>query len=156
MYIDVFNSPALASPHVARRITLRLVAYWEYVRGTRHMPAEGDINPDDIEDLWDNCFLVHTKDLHQPGYRYTHMGHHVAAMCTAGLGNDTNESLERFHTSHLSRHFQKVIDTGKPVIEEGGMTNALGHTVLYRQCLLPLGNGTQVDAVLGAIRYKIV
>ncbi len=147
---------AVALPGIERRITLRLVAYWERVRGNKVMPCEADINPDDIEDLWDDCFLVHAQDLLQPDYNYTYLGTNVAYMYAEGIKNGGIDSLENFNASKLSKGYQKVIDTKKPVLEEGGLTNALGRTVLYRQCLLPLGNGDSVEAILGGIRYKII
>jgi hypothetical protein len=137
---------------VERRITSRLVGYWERIRGERVMPNEVDINPDDLQDLWDDCFLVHARDLKMQDYNYIYLGLNIAHMYQEGIKGD----LEHFNASKLSKGFQKVIDTKKPVLEEGGIVNALGRTLLYRQCLLPLGSGDAVDAILGGIRYKLI
>ena len=135
-----------------RRLTMNLLGYWERVRGDRALPSEADINPDDLAVLWDDCFLVHTMDLQKQDYNYIYLGPHIAAMYHDGM----KQELEHFNASKLSKGFQKVIDTKKPVLEEGGIVNALGRTVLYRQCLLPLGEGETVNAILGGIRYKLI
>lgn len=139
-------------PAVERRLTHRLVGYWERVRAGRIMPSETDINPDDLAELWDDCFLVHTSDLKMEDYNYIYLGVNIAHMYQDGVKGD----LEHFNASKLSKSFQKVIDTKKPVLEEGGIVNASGRTVLFRQCLLPLGKNNEVEAILGGIRYKLI
>ncbi len=156
MIQDFTLSTPVAVPLLERRITLRLVAYWERIRGARDMPVEDDIDPDAIPELWEDCFLLHTQDLKQEGYNYIYLGEHVAQLYAEGLSAGDCEGVEHFNTARLGGSFQKVIDTRKPVIEEGSMRNALGRTVLYRQCLLPLGSGGGVEAILGGIRYKLV
>jgi hypothetical protein len=156
MFVDAFNMQPSYGLALERRITLRLVAYWERIRKGKVMPLEAEINPDDIADLWDDCFLVHTKDLVQPDYNYTYLGVNVGAMYAEGMKSNDMEGLDHFNAAQLSRSFQKVIDTKKPVIEEGELTNALGRQVLYRQCLLPIGSDEQVEAILGGIRYRIL
>lgn len=143
-------------PGIERRITLRLLAYWEKLRGDRPMPREEDINPDDIADLWDSCFLIHVKDLIQQDYNYTYLGQAIIDAYTSGFSaDDPNEGLVSPNAGKLAHSYARVIATMKPVLEEGEFKNAHNDTVKYRQCLLPLGDDGEIKAIFGGMRFKI-
>lgn len=140
---------------VERRITLRLLAYWERLRGGRAMPTEQDIDPDDIADLWDECFLIHTQDLNKPDYGYTYLGDRIRAAYDGGLSEKDPVLLLSPNAAHMSESYQKVLASGKPLIDEGEFTNIRGQVIKYRQCMLPLGEGSKIQAIFGGMRYKI-
>ncbi len=143
------------SSPLERRITLRLLSYWEKIRDTREMPTENDINPDDIGDLWDYCFLIHVADLSKPDYSYIYLGDAIIAAYQEGLSEADPGGVVSLRPSKLAKSYHKVIATGKPAIEEGEFPNLAGHTVKYRQCLLPLGEYGKVDAIFGGMRFKV-
>ena len=119
------------------------------------MPSETDINPEDISDLWDYCFLVHTKDLNKADYTFTYLGPAVLDAYRGGLsGNDVNGVIAP-HIGRLTEHYTQIQKTHKPVIDEGEFLNLNNQVVKYRQCLLPLGEKNRVDAIFGGMRYKI-
>ena len=140
---------------IERRITLRLVGYWEKLRGTRSMPVEDDIDPDDLQDLWDYCFLIHTKDLNKPDYNYTYLGRALETAYDGQLTADHTGSHGSLNASKLSGSYKKVISEKVPHFEEGQFTNLHNDIVKYRQCLLPLGENGRVDAIFGGMRFKI-
>ena len=45
-----------------RRLSLRLLAYWERARGMRLMPQESDIHANNLSDIWDDCFILQIVD----------------------------------------------------------------------------------------------
>lgn len=146
MFAHIQSSPE-------RRITLRLLSYWEKLRRDREMPSEWELNPEDIGDLWDNCFLVHTKDLHRPDYRFSYVG---PAILRAFHGDSVmNRNDNHPHSESLLEHYTRIMNTLKPVVEEGQFVNSQGQVVKYRQCLVPLGNNGKVEAIFGGMRYKI-
>lgn len=139
-----------------RRLTLRLLAYWEKLRRGRPMPTEQDINPEDIADLWDNCFLVHAADLSKPDYNYTYLGENISEAYKAGLSEkDDENSMCSPNASKMAKGLAKVTATGKPLLEEGEFPNLHNETVKYRQCLLPLGENGKVVAIFGGMRFKV-
>ena len=144
-------------PGIERRITLRLLAYWEKLRGDRPMPAEEDINPDDIEDLWDSCLLIHVKDLLKEDYNYTYLGEAIAEAYTSGFSKEelNEEGMLSPNANKLAHSYARVIATMKPVLEEGEFRNAHNEVVKYRQCLVPLGDDGEVKAIFGGMRFKI-
>jgi hypothetical protein len=57
----------------------------------------------------------------------------------------------------LSSRFAQVMATMAPALDEGEFTTTHGRTVLYRQCLLPLGNEEKgVEAIFGGMNYKVI
>ena len=118
-----------------RRITLRLLAYWEKKRGNRTMPAERDISPHDMGDLWDDCFLLRTDRLDH----YVYLG----------------KAISHPDALRLAPSCAKVAASGKPLVEEGEFHDPKHGLIKYRQCLVPLGENGEITAVFGGIRFKI-
>lgn len=139
-----------------RRITLRLLAYWEKLRKGRDMPTEEDVDPEDIRDLWDNCFLIHISDLHKDGYNYIYLGTEIKNAYQGGLTDADMNGMVSPNAAKLENCYTEIINTCKPVVDEGEFINGHGDLVKYRQCLLPLGKNGQVEAIFGGMRYKLM
>jgi hypothetical protein len=151
---QVTGNRVMESLMMERRITLRLLGYWEKLRGMRTMPASDEINPDDIQDLWDNCLLVQVSDLDKADYQYTYLGSAISEAYRSGSDNGEG-GRPALDTSSLAAGYRKVVETGKPLLDEGEFYNPNNHLVKYRLCLLPLGEGEQVRAIFGGMRFKI-
>ena len=136
-----------------RRITLRLLAYWEKKRGSRRMPTEPDIDPADIADLWEYCFLAHTRDIGKPGYNYTYLGKAIADIYQEGLSAEDERSPIFPNMDELANGYKQVVSKGEPLVTEGEITNPHGDSFKYRQVLMPLGEAGRVDAVFGGMRF---
>lgn len=143
----------MSSPAEERRITLRLLAYWEKRRGARPMPTEVEIDPADIADLWENCFLAHTRDIGKEGYHFTYLGKAIEDVYREGLTDADERSTVFPDMDILAKGYRHVIDKVAPLVQEGEITNPHGDVFKYRQVLLPLGNGRKVDAVFGGMRF---
>lgn len=138
-----------------RRLTVRLFSYWEKLRGSRIMPTEEDIDPDHIEDLWEYCFLIHTKDLDKTDYNYTYIGDSILEAYRGGLSQNDVNGLISPNAEWMAESYKKIVESKKPIIDEGEFLNYNNQIVKYRQCLLPLGEGDEVKAIFGGMRYKI-
>lgn len=138
-----------------RRITLRLIAYWERLRKQNAMPVEADIDPSDLHDLWGYCFLIHVKDLDKPDYNYTYLGKEIQRAYQGDLAGDDAGAIASPNAGKLADSYAKVIETCAPLLDEGEFVNLHNEVVKYRQCLLPLGEGNKVDAIFGGMRFKI-
>lgn len=128
---------------IERRVSIRLLAYWEKLRRSRNMPSKEDINAEDLHDLWDSCFLVYINYPEPGDYHYAHLGKNVKH----AYRSDSSQQ-------HLNDSCGQVVSARKPLIHDGEFKNALGELVRYRQCVLPLGTGNEVEAVFGAMRFK--
>lgn len=149
---------ALPIPEFAteRRITLRLLGYWERLRGVREMPEADEIVPEDIDDLWDWCFVIKLIPVEAGKIcEYSYLGPAIVTAYHGGLSEDDPKALAGALCERLSADFAQVADTHKPLLNEGEFTNAKGALVKYRQCLLPLGKDGVVDAIFGGMRYRV-
>lgn len=134
-----------------------LLKYWTKLCSGRQFPHESDIEPDDIADLWDYCFLISLDDVVQRiGYRYSYMG----AALVGAFGDDVNNpdmALRLLSTTRVPniKKLEEVLDKKHPVIDEGEFVNAHHMSVRYRTCIVPLGyeNG-QVSHLFGVMRWK--
>ncbi|MEQ1790516.1 MAG: PAS domain-containing protein [Rickettsiales bacterium] len=138
-----------------RRITLRLISYWEKMRKQNAMPAEADIDPDDLQDLWGYCFLIHVKDLDKPDYNYIYLGQEIQHAYQGELAGCDAGAIASPNAGKLADSYTKVIETCLPLLDEGEFVNLHNDVVKYRQCLLPLGKDGKVDAIFGGMRFKI-
>jgi len=138
-----------------KRITNVIFKHWDEARGTRAMPSEKDLDPDVLEPILDNCFLIKTTELKISGkHTYVYIGKNIL---DAYGSHETNP--KDYHDvdplSHKNK-FEKVLESLKPVIEEGEFVNNDGYLVKYRQCLIPLGSDNNtVDSIFGGMRFRI-
>jgi hypothetical protein len=134
-----------------------LLAYWHKICDGREFPHESDIEPEEIKDIWNYCFLISLDDVvKRIGYRYSYMG----SALVGAFGDDVNNPdmalrlLSNTKVPNLKK-IEEVLDKKHPVIDEGEFTNAHHMNVRYRTCIVPLGyeNG-QVSHLFGVMRWK--
>jgi hypothetical protein len=122
-----------------RRLTLRLLAYWEKRRQGRALPALADVEPADLQDFWPDCFILHFSSIGVgTAHTFTYRGGDVAPW------------LEVL----LNEHLAVVQASGEPFVHEGEYLADGDKVLKYRFCLLPLGEQGQVRGVLGGLRAK--
>lgn len=140
---------------VERRINLRLLSYWEKLRRGRTMPGPEELNPDDLRDLWDCCFTIHAPEVYKADFNYSYLGQFIIDAYHEGhIKGDSGPMISPI-AANTSAHFRKVMETGKPLTEEGQFTNRNGKIVKYRQCLMPLGREDKIAVIFGGLSFKI-
>ncbi len=143
---------------MSRRITDIILEYWKEMKRDALFPNEDAIDPNMLREIWDNCFLVQTRDIISHGaYSYTYIGKNIIE----AYGQDlTGMSIKHFvspQASHLQTVYDKILGSRQPLLDEGTFKNSQGKTVKYRQCLVPLGakGSSDIESILGGMRYKI-
>jgi len=136
-----------------RRLTLRLLSYWEKKRGVRAMPREEDIDPADIADLWEYCFVAQVADIEKKNYPFTYLGKTIEDVYRFGLPLDEARGAILQDTSILTAHYDEVAAKATPFVGEGDFTNPHGDQFSFRQVLMPLGEGDKVQAIFGGMRF---
>lgn len=127
---------------IERRLSLRLLAYWEKKRGLRAMPQLPDINAaEELHDYWQDCFLLRITDASSGAYEFIHRGSVI------------EEHWPDLETLQVS--LATLLAKATPLIEEGELAKGQREMLKYRQCLLPLGDEHGIAAVLGGVRFKI-
>lgn len=144
-------------PYGEVRFCTRLLRYWQEKRGIRTMPEESDIDPDELREDWDYCFLLQTRDmLNNTDYNFTYLGAKILAAYYDKALDEYNEMMVGPNAHLLAPHFNQVLTSAAPMFDEGQINNLHGETILYRQILLPLGNSNdEIVAIFGGMRYKL-
>jgi hypothetical protein len=143
-----------------KRVNQRLLHYWEEQRGARRFPAETDINPDELEDIWDDMFLLQVSPdpEREQDYHYSYMGQHlIDAFGENMTGEDVCEALLSTYRETIIRDLNKVVENSRPILQEGAFENVHHMRIKYRRILCPLGPTDEtVDHIIGAMRWMAV
>jgi hypothetical protein len=139
-----------------RRLVLRLLAYWDDLRGARDYPRVDDLDVEAIGDDWAQCFLLRLDGLAPADARLLHVGDSLLDALPDGvparLGDVPAEALLHHAAGFVDRTLAKRV----PVSLGGEAALAQG-TILFRSILLPLSNdGTTIDHLLGAANDRPV
>lgn len=139
-----------------RRQSLKLIYYWDHLRGDRQMPMEDDIDTDHevIRDIWDHCFVVQVRDLTNHEFNYTYLGPAIVDAYQGELEGLGHANMVSLSASKLMSAYQEVMDTKRPVIYSGEFDTGKSSLVKFRQCLLPLGKD-YVEVIFGHVTYHI-
>lgn len=138
-----------------RRITQQLLSYWEELKGERSMPEEAEMDSDDIEDIWDECFLMKVRVVNgEINLSFEHVGElFVEAYGYDLTGKEVDESFVSAYTEDLIARVHDVVENKEPIMDESEFVNNNDVSIKYRVCLLPFGDETGVTHVLGGMRW---
>jgi len=139
-----------------RRLVLRLMAYWDDLRGARTYPPAAEIDPNAIGDDWPNCgVLVLGQPLQRSTFEYVGaelLGHAGQLAPQTTLAEVPESVLLSPALSYLDRLLQKQVP-----ISLGGEAKLEQGPALYRSILLPLSSdGATIDKVLIAANHRLV
>ncbi len=140
------------------RYHTRLQGYWDKIRGDKAFPRENDVNPDELQDIWDSCFLISIDDVtRRAGYRYSYIGQDLVAAYGSDAGSpDINATLHSTDNAPMMRKFDEVVASKAPVVDEAEFMNQKQLNIRYRMCILPLGtHDGVVTHLLGCMRWKM-
>ena len=135
----------------------RLIAYWNAIRGDNPFPQESNIDPDDIADIWQSCFLICIDEVtNRHGYRYSFLGSDLIEAFGDDLKNpDVATHLLATQKPSLIAKLDEVLKTKQPHTDESEFVNLKQLKIRYRSCLLPLGQAGRITHIVGCMRWKI-
>lgn len=140
-----------------RRLNMRLMAYWQDLRGTGSHALIERFDPEAIVDLWPHCFTI-VPAPNPNKATFVHVGDMIAAdsgLTTVGLlVSDIPADTLLGRALHL---VAEVLKVKYPIVDSGEFTDHLHRPSLYRSILLPLtdGRGT-VGLLVGGARSKVL
>jgi len=144
-----------------QRINEKLLSYWEEKKGSRLFPLESEINPDELEQVWDSCFLVSVDAAHVAmngsPYHYIYLGQSLVDAYGDDLGNrQVCEQLIYPGNMSLIHHFDEIVTTKQPANDESEFKNINNMLIKYRSCMMPLGkdNSDEVAYIIGGMKWK--
>jgi hypothetical protein len=139
---------------IERRISHRLVNYWQQIKGDRLLPLVSDIDYEDIQDMWTDCFLIRING-NSNGLEltttYDYVGDSLRSLFIEEIGKPSH--LASLPYEKLLRIYQEMCMTNLPVVEDVEEFHHMGYDLKFRQCLLPLGD-KGITSIFGGMRYK--
>lgn len=94
----------------ASRINERLLSYWRSIKPASGLPLESAINPEELSDIWDSCFLVQVTGNPSSPYEYLTLGKSlVEAYGDDWTGKNICEALIYPHPKPLLVSFDTVV-----------------------------------------------
>ena len=148
----------MVKKETSRRLTDYLHDYWKLKKAKAAFPKFEDINIDDIDlEYRNDCFLIEIEPK---------VTLNITKMIFLGknLNTEFKQDKSGVHIKNLVvrfletplDHYNKVIESKKPLIQNVEIPSKEDPNLMYRQILLPLGNAEKGDVrgILGGMRYK--
>lgn len=133
-----------------RRLVLRVLDYWGFLRAARRFPPLAEVQPEDLADDWQHCVLVDTAS-NPECWTFRHIGSGFAIPGSQNMSGVKWADWDRSTFLGLTTSYiGKVLERRVPV-SIGGEVDEGEYTFRYRSILLPLSDdGQHVNAILGA------
>lgn len=139
-----------------RRLIIKVVDYWESLRGAEPFPKIADFDITAISGMADNSFLidVNSKNVQSSHLRY--VGNALAEDCSRDLIGRPVSSVPRGSlVSRLTDHFLQILANRAPMAFEAEYGNGEGAITKYRGIMVPLSDsGKDMDFILGVINSR--
>jgi hypothetical protein len=124
-----------------KRVTERLIQYWQLMGAGNNLPEIQQLNTSTIEDVWPQCFLVSVDNRGDTTYKYEYMGDAIVKAYGQDLtGFTVDHKMRQFPGSVVLKKLDNVLAERKTFSDEGHLLNKTGQMIKYRACFLPFGN----------------
>lgn len=142
----------------SKRINEILQQYWEGISAGRTFPMEQDFNPDEVDSIWDSCFLVRVEgEADNPTFRYVYLGESLVEAYGDDLTNkEICEKLVYPGSMALVQTFREILSKKTAQMQDSEFVNAHRQVIKFRACMCPLGkdNASQVAYIVGGMKWK--
>ncbi|WP_282609564.1 hypothetical protein [Pelagibius sp. Alg239-R121] len=137
-----------------RRLVLRVLEYWQALRGDRDFPAAAAFDDRVLGDDW-AWSLVIGLGAGPDNAEFKHVGDNLRTPdWSAGADLLVKDCPRPSLLGAAVEYMPRVLDRQVP-ISIGSELNVAGTMILYRSILLPLSNdGTVIDGLLGAANFR--
>ena len=126
-----------------KRLTTRLINYWERLKKEEPLPRYGWWNPSSINDIWPNCVtIIATSSQNNKNYKYEYVGSKVEGAWGTDVTGEilTDSGNHIFRGANIVTKLDQISDAHTPLIDNGKFINDKNKVVKYRSCLLPFGS----------------
>ncbi|MDX2073678.1 MAG: PAS domain-containing protein [Alphaproteobacteria bacterium] len=125
-----------------KRLVTRLENYWNLIRRGREMPEIQQLNPDTIEDMWQQCIQMGVFAA-QGGtnYHYMFMGSQIVDLYGSDpTGQMMNPRASEYPLNILINKLDGIVASKAFLIDENQFINPRAKLVKYRACFMPFGS----------------
>ena len=150
-------TPPEAPQGMERRMVLRLLSQWREWCGDGQYPSFSSVNPAQIAEIWDYCFVLDFVEFEDNPVVRT-VGDRLQAYLPSPVRNcqlsdvPANSLIEQ-----AASYYQEILDRGVPISRGGEFVKYDGMKVLYRSIIMPMSDdGITVSGLLGAANCREV
>jgi hypothetical protein len=141
-----------------RRLSVRLLKYWNELRGDRTYPSPDLIRFGAVPELQEFGFTMSVSE-GDPNPTIHYLGSELNKHIRKGLDDAASQAPDESPLSlslnDAIRRYAEVMERQGPVAFESEPLDTPGCQFAYRAIMLPFsGDNRQIDFILGAIRYK--
>lgn len=135
---------------------MRLMAYWQTLRGKGHHAPVDHFDPEAIKDFWAYCFVI-TPAADMGDARFSHIGEKLAAESGIEAGPMTLSEVPADTTlEKATKVVSEVLRVNYPVVDGGEFSDAQGRRRLYRSIIAPLTDSSgAITLLVGAARSTV-
>ena len=140
-------------PEAERRLTYRLLNYWDTLRGAREYPKMSDIDGDMIPDIWPWCFILDTqRDYPSPYFHF--LGEGLAKY--SGVYLSGKDDWRMTLLDKAAAHLDHTLKARAPIMIEDELVRYDGQSLQFRSIMLPLSDdGETITHILGAANGRL-
>ncbi len=137
-----------------RRLNMRLMAHWQKQRDGRRFPALAEIDQNEIEDIWPDCFVIAVANDKGPSFQYIGAAIAESSGIEAGAPVVSAAPCDTLLRSALGK--LDTVFSDKTVVTDSGVFKAADQAeLLFRAILLPLSDDQEtINFVIGGARCK--
>ncbi|TAF15782.1 MAG: PAS domain-containing protein [Alphaproteobacteria bacterium] len=142
------------SLHNEKRLTFRLLSYWNRIRGERSMPLLRDIAIHEIQELWHFTFTIDVRDRAHPVFQY--FGSELRVIFHEDpSGSNVLDALNDVVLNNTIGGYVQCVEKKEPTMEAASF-ECDGKEFRYRTLCVPFSeDGETVDYIVGTTNYKI-
>jgi len=135
----------------------QLVTYWHRIKGLARFPTESQVNPNELQEHWNNMFLLEVDQETQGNFRYQYVGPSIVeayGMDPTGKSHNSNATPTLRSMMELSA---KVAINGSVGMDESWFLNNQSQKIMYRCSLVPLcspSDRANVHFILGLMSWR--
>jgi len=142
--------------HQDKRLTKRLISYWENLRKQDVLPGWNKFNPAALADIMGQCCMwkveISDKNNNSQLYTYEYIGEDVQKALGRDLtGKIFSPNVRPFPAARIVKRINEIVESKNPILDEGNFVNEKNKTIKFRSCLLPFGTkeGEVTNVLLG-------
>lgn len=141
------------------RLTVRLINYWNQLKGVAFLPYYSQFNPAPVSDLMESCFVLEIMPSagSQPMYRYDYCGQAIKNVLGKDLtGQMLTTSMRLFPGARIIKRIDEVarMEAEIPLLDEGQFVNDKSKIIKYRACMVAFGKEGTVSHILIGVSWR--
>jgi PAS domain len=148
---------SLLSIRSSKRGHEQLVTYWHRIKGLALYPSESQVNPDDLEEHWNNMFLLEVDQENPGNFRYQYVGPSIVEAYGVDPTGKAHNSNAVPNVRSMLELGAKVAISGSVGMDESWFLNSKSQKIMYRCSLVPLcspGDRANVHFILGLMSWR--